>query len=191
MKIGPCDTTVGCDQHSVHSSNLTVVLCSRPVAVTQQERVSKMNFTLHEYCDMYLILGAWGNRGYAAARAYAERYPARRHPDINVFRRLDERIRETSNVLRTPPLDRGRPGTRRTPALEEMVLDMVAQNLCRSTRGTAQELGVEHRAVHLILQDEDLYPYHNSRVQGLMPHDYYRLQYCEWLLREHERGPGF
>jgi hypothetical protein len=28
-------------------------------------------------------------------------------------------------------------------------------------------LGVEHSAVHLILQDEDLYPYHYWQVQGL------------------------
>jgi hypothetical protein len=141
---------------------------------------------------MYLILGACDNRTYAAARAYAERYPARRHPDSNVFRRLDERMRETGNVLPTPPLDRDRPCTRRTPALDEMVLDMVAQNPCHSTRGIARELGVEHRAVHLILQDEDLFQYHYSRVQGLMPHDrHHRLQYYEWLLREHERDPGF
>jgi hypothetical protein len=100
--------------------------------------------------------------------------------------------RETDNVLPTPPFDRGRPRTRRTPALKEMVLDTVAQNPSRSTRGIARELGVEHRAVHLVLQDEDLYPYHYSRVQGLMPHDYHhRPQYCEWLLLEHERDPGF
>jgi hypothetical protein len=105
-----------------------------------------MNFTLREYCHMYLIIGACGNRTYAAARAYAEMYPARRHPDRNVFRRLDERMRENINVL--PPLDKGRPRTRRTPALEEMVLDMVAQNPCRSTREISRELGVEHRAVH-------------------------------------------
>jgi hypothetical protein len=43
-----------------------------------------MNFTLHEHCDMYLILGACGNWAYAAARAYAEKYPARRHPDSNI-----------------------------------------------------------------------------------------------------------
>jgi hypothetical protein len=73
-----------------------------------------------------------------------------------------------------------------------MVLDLVTQNPYRSTRGIVRELGVEHRAVHLIPQDEDLYPYHYSEVQGLMPHDYHhRLQYCEWLLREHERDPGF
>jgi hypothetical protein len=121
-----------------------------------------MNFTLHEYCDMYFNLGACDNRAYATARAYAERHPARRHPDSNVFRRLNERMRETGNVLPTPPLDRGRLRTRRTPALEEMVLNMVTQNSCHSTRGIARELGVEHRADHLILQDEDLYPYHYS-----------------------------
>jgi hypothetical protein len=78
-KIAPCDTMVDSDEHSVHSGSLTVVLWSHPVAVRhQQGGVSKMNFTLHKYCDMYLILGACGNRYYAAARAYAERYPARR-----------------------------------------------------------------------------------------------------------------
>jgi hypothetical protein len=53
-------------------------------------------------------------------------------------------------------------------------------------------LDVKHCAVHLIFQDEDLYPYHYSWVQGLMPHDYHhRLQYCEWLLQEHVCDPGF
>jgi hypothetical protein len=107
-KTAPCNTMVDSDQHSAHSSSLTVVLCSRPMAVRhQQERVSKMNFTLHEYCDMYLNLSACGNRAYAAARAYAERYPACRHLDSNVFCWLDERMRETGNVLPAPPLDRG------------------------------------------------------------------------------------
>jgi hypothetical protein len=137
-KTAPCNTMVDSDHHSVHSSSLTVVLRSRPVAVRhQQERASKMNFMLHEYCDMYLILGACGNQTYAAARAYAETYPACRHPDSNVFCQPDERMREAGNVLPTPPLDRGQLCTRQTPALEDMVLDMVAQNPCRSTRGIA------------------------------------------------------
>jgi hypothetical protein len=127
-----------------------------------------------------LSIGVCGNQAYTAARAYAERYPARRHPDSNVFHRLDERMRKTGNVLPTPSLNNGRPRPRRTPALEEMVLDMVAQDPCSSTRGIARKLGVEHRAVHIILQDEDLYPYHYSLIQSLMPHDnHYRLQYCE------------
>jgi hypothetical protein len=85
-------------------------------------------------------------------------------------------------VLPTPSLNRGWSHTPQTPTLEEMVLDIVAQNPCSSTQGIARELGVKHRAVHLILQDEDLYPYHYSWVQGLMPHDYHHsLQYCEWL----------
>jgi hypothetical protein len=99
-KIALCDTTADSDQHSAHSSSLTVELCSRAVAVRhQQKRASKMIFTLHEYCDTCLILGACDNRAYAAVRAYAERYPAHRHPDSNAFRRLDERTRKTGNVL--------------------------------------------------------------------------------------------
>jgi hypothetical protein len=57
-----------------------------------------MNFTLHQYCDMYLILDACGNRAYAAARAYAERYPVRRRPDRNVFRQIDEGPQRTTNT---------------------------------------------------------------------------------------------
>jgi hypothetical protein len=158
MKIAPCDTMIDSDQHSADSS-LTVVLCSHPMAVRhEQEMVSKMNFTLHEYCDMNLVLCACGNQAYAAARAYAERHPACCHPDSNVFCQLNERMRETGNILPTPPLERGQPRTCQAPALEEMVLDMVAQNPCRSTRGIARGLGVKHHAVHLILQYEDLYP---------------------------------
>jgi hypothetical protein len=51
-------------------------------------------------------------------------------------------MRETGNVIPTPPFDRCRPRTRRTPALEKMVLDTVTQNPYRSTRGFARELGV-------------------------------------------------
>jgi hypothetical protein len=30
------------------------------------------------------------------------------------------------------------------------------------------------------------------QVQGLTPHDHHpHLQYCEWLVQEHERDPGF
>jgi hypothetical protein len=77
-KTAPCNTMVNSDQYSVHSSSFTVVLCSCPVVVRhQQQRVGKMNFSLHEYCDMYLVLGALGNRAYAAARTYAKRYPSR------------------------------------------------------------------------------------------------------------------
>jgi hypothetical protein len=45
---------------------------------------------------------------------------------------------------------------------------------------------------HFILQDKDQYPYHYSQVQGLMPHDYhYNLQYCKWLLQDHEHFADF
>jgi hypothetical protein len=174
-----CDITVDSEQHSAHSSSLTAVLCSRPMAVRhQQERVSKMNFTLYEDCDMYwsLVLVV---TGLTLQLGFIQK--GIQHTAIQrvVFRQTDERMRETGNVLPTPALDSGRPHTRWTPAPEEMVLDMVAQNPCRSTWGIVRELGVEHCAVHFILQGEDYY----SWIQGLMPHDYHlRLQCCEWLL---------
>lgn len=44
-----------------------------------------MNFMLHEYCAMYLILGACGKGAYAAARAYVEWYAACHHLGSNVL----------------------------------------------------------------------------------------------------------
>jgi hypothetical protein len=48
-----------------------------------------MEYTHDEYCDMLLTLGACNSRAGTAAREYALRYRGRRHPDANVFRRLE------------------------------------------------------------------------------------------------------
>lgn len=52
-----------------------------------------------------------------------------------------------------------------TPTLEETVLDIVALDPCTRTHGTAWQLGVGHHAIHLTIQDHDVYPYHNMQVK--------------------------
>jgi hypothetical protein len=44
---------------------------------------------------MLLTFGACNCQAGTAAREYALRYPGRRHPDASVFRRLEQRLRET------------------------------------------------------------------------------------------------
>jgi hypothetical protein len=47
----------------------------------------------------------------AAAQEYKLRYPSLRDPDVNVFRRLEGRLRETGNVTSTARVNTDRPQT--------------------------------------------------------------------------------
>jgi hypothetical protein len=80
-----------------------------------------MEYTLKEYCNMYLLLGMCGNRANVAARKYAERYLACCLLNTYVFHQLDQRMRESGSGLLMPSMDRGQPHTCQTPALEEIV----------------------------------------------------------------------
>jgi hypothetical protein len=84
-----------------------------------------MEYTHDEYCDMLLTLGACNSRAGTAVREYALRYPGRRHPDANVFRRLEQRLRETGSVKPTALVKAGRPRSVRTPAYEDAIISTV------------------------------------------------------------------
>ena len=51
-----------------------------------------------DYVDMLKVLGACNDNASAAARAYAERFPNRRHPDAKTIRRVEQRLLETGNL---------------------------------------------------------------------------------------------
>ncbi|KAL1505150.1 hypothetical protein ABEB36_004773 [Hypothenemus hampei] len=53
---------------------------------------------MKEYVDMLKILGAYNDNATAAARAYAEKFPNRRHPDAKAIRRVEVRLLETGNL---------------------------------------------------------------------------------------------
>jgi hypothetical protein len=80
--------------------------------------------TRGEYCDMLLTLGACNSNSRAgtATREYALRYPGRRHPNANVFRRLEQRLCEAGSVTPTALVNAGRPRTVRTPANEDVII---------------------------------------------------------------------
>jgi hypothetical protein len=93
----------------------------------------------------------------------------------NVFPRRDLRMRDSGNALPTPSMDRDRPGTCRTSAQEDIVLDMVAHS---SIQETALQLGSDYLSGPRPVTIGCLY----TQVQGLMPNDSRpRLQDCEWL----------
>ncbi|EFA02775.1 hypothetical protein TcasGA2_TC008510 [Tribolium castaneum] len=48
---------------------------------------------------MYLVYGASEGNALDAVRQYGIRYPQRRQPSINVFRRLDQKLRENCTSI--------------------------------------------------------------------------------------------
>jgi hypothetical protein len=77
---------------------------------------------------MLLNLGACNSRAGTAAREYALCYPGRRHPDADVFRRLEQRLYETGSVTPTTALvNAGSPRTVRTPANESAIITAVGR----------------------------------------------------------------
>jgi hypothetical protein len=108
-------------RHAVHSN------CDRMIT----------KYTHGEYCDKLLTLGACNSRAGTAAREYALRYSDRRHPDANVFRRLERRLHETGNVTPKALVNAGRPRTVLSPANEDAIT-------WRSSRDTAPELELSH-----------------------------------------------
>jgi hypothetical protein len=63
---------------------------------------------------MFSTFGTCNSRVGTAAREHALG-----HPDADVFRRLEQRLRETGIVTRTTHVNAGRPRTARTPANED------------------------------------------------------------------------
>nr|CAD7204439.1 unnamed protein product [Timema douglasi] len=57
--------------------------------------VGAMEYTHGEYWDMATAMGASNSQAGPAARLYADHYPNRWHPSINVFRRLKLRCQKT------------------------------------------------------------------------------------------------
>jgi hypothetical protein len=96
-----------------------------------------MEYTHDEYCDMSIILGACNSRAGTAAR-----YPGRRYPDANMFRRLEQRLRETRNVTTTAHVNAQRPPTVRHQPVKVSSLAAMGREPWRI--GTIQTEGPPH-----------------------------------------------
>lgn len=54
-------------------------------------------YSNREYVDMLKVLDAYNDNATRAARAYAVKFPDRRHPDAKTIRRVEQRLLE--NVI--------------------------------------------------------------------------------------------
>ena len=70
----------------------------------------------------------------------------------------------------------------RTINTRENILEMVQRSPRLSTRRMASRIGVSRMQVWRTSHEEDLYPYHDQRVQRLEPGDHaQRLDLCRWI----------
>jgi hypothetical protein len=71
-------------------------------------------------------------------------------------------------------------------------LEKIQEDPTNSTRKVAREVGVSHHKVHKVLKENDLYPFHLTKVQDLKPQDFdARLHFCDTILRRHCENPNF
>jgi hypothetical protein len=77
-----------------------------------------VEYTHDEYCDMLLTLGTCSSRAGTVAREHTLRYSGQRHPDANVFRRLEQCLLETGSVTPTAHVNAGRPQSVRTQPMK-------------------------------------------------------------------------
>ena len=120
-----------------------------------------------EYCDMHFVYGFCKGNARAAVEEYQRRFSDRRIPSRGVFTRINQTLRDTgclpSVVLRSER------EVVRTINTRENILEMVQRSPRLSTHRMASCIGVSRMQVGRTLHEEDLYPYHDQRVQHLEP----------------------
>ncbi|XP_018396145.1 PREDICTED: uncharacterized protein LOC108774510, partial [Cyphomyrmex costatus] len=112
-----------------------------------------MEYTNAEYCDMLLVLGQCNNQASVAARRYAEIYPHRRHPNVNVIRRVETRLRETGSVIINRP-NAGRGRNMRMIHRDEEIIQRFEENPGRSIRSITNEINVPYTTIQRVLKSE-------------------------------------
>ena len=66
-------------------------------------------YTNREYFHMLIILGLSEGNALDTSALYAERYPNRRNPGVNVIRNLGNRLLQTGSLIPLPKINAGRP----------------------------------------------------------------------------------
>ena len=137
-------------------------------------------FSHVEYCDMHFVYGFCDGNARAAVQEYQRLFPDRRIPSRSVFTRIHQTLRDTGS-LPSVSLQSEREMVQMINTRDK-ILQMVQRSLRLSKRRMASCIGVSRMQVWRTLHDEDLYPYHDQRVQHLEPGDRaQRMDLCQWI----------
>ena len=129
---------------------------------------------------MHFVYGFCDGNACAAVQEYQRRFPDRRIPSRSVFMRIHQTLRDTGS-LPGVSLQSEREVVRMINTREN-ILQMVQRSPRLSTRRMASRIGVSRMQVWRTLHEEDLYPYHDQRVQHMEPGDHaQRMDLCQWI----------
>ncbi|PRD19029.1 UNVERIFIED_CONTAM: hypothetical protein NCL1_58654 [Trichonephila clavipes] len=150
-------------------------------------------FTNAELADMHLMYVAAQGNDATAERMYRERFQSRKkkHPDRQTFDRIHRELRTSGTFYASRrETDIGR--YRRTPSMEQRILNTVDNNPSPSSRAVGRALGVSHQSVLRTLHEDRMHSYHLQRVQEITHDDYpSRLNFATWYLQQTEENQTF
>lgn len=148
-------------------------------------------YSFEEYTDMILIYGKVNKNGLAAVKEYRDTYPHRRVPDRKTFEAVERRLRETGS-FKPKRIDTGRQRSARNHNNEEAIINAVELSPTTSTRRVSRHFNISQSSVWRTLHDAQLYPFHITRVQDLLPQDLNKRKiFCRWLRRKCLRHQHF
>ena len=135
-------------------------------------------FSHVEYCDMHFVYGFCDGNARAAVEEYQRRFPDRRIPSRSVFTRIHQTLRDTGSLPSVSVQSE-----REVINTRDNILQMVQRSPRLSTRRImASRISVSQMQEWQTLHEEDLYPYHDQRVQHLEPSDHaQRMDLCHWI----------
>jgi len=137
-------------------------------------------FTHVEYCDTQCVNGFCDGNASAVVNEHRRRYSERRIPAKRVFTRVEQSLRDNGCLL-SFVLHSEREIVRKINAREN-ILDMVQRHPSLSTCRMASRVGLSRMYVWRKLHEENLYPYHDQRLQHLEPIDHaIRTDLCHWV----------
>ena len=137
-------------------------------------------FSHVEYCDMHFVYGFCDGNARAAVEEYQRRFPDRRIPSRSVFTRIHQTLLDTVSLPSVSVQSERK--VVRTINTRENILQIVQRSPRLSIRRMASRIGVSAMQVWRNLHEEDLYPYHDQRVQHLEPGDHAQsMDLCHWI----------
>lgn len=146
-------------------------------------------FSNRDLRDMVCVYAQENYNSRAALRRYVELYPTRIIPDRKIFQRIFNQLGETGSFYVKNP--GGRPKTI-TVEQEEEILVRIAENPELSTRRLEASTGIGKSTVSEVINAENLFPYHFTPVQNLLPGDLpVRSEFCQNLLNKNNEDPMF
>jgi len=119
---------------------------------------------------MHFVYGFCIGNARAAVEEYQRLFPDRRIPSRGVFTRINQTLRDTGCLPSVAV--RSEKEVVRTINTLKNILEMVQKSPRLSTRRMASRIGVSRMQVWRTLHEEDMYPYHDQRVQHLEPGDH-------------------